>query len=288
MKSSPKKNLLILIFLALIWGSSYILMKKGLVAFSPIQVAALRIIISALVLLPFLRKIAPKNFIFILIVAFLGSGLPTFIYPYAITKIDSSMAGIINSLTPVFTVLFGILLFKNKIRLIQFFGLAISLFGAVLLILLGNENKEMTLNSFALIAVLAPLFYGLSSNVLKAKLTHIPALSLTANTFAMLLPFALIVLFRTDFISIMQTHPEAYSSIGFISILAIVGTAMALVIFNFLIKSTSAVYASSVTFLMPIVVLLWGIFDGENIGFIHILGLFLILAGVYVLNYIKK
>ena len=288
MKSSPKKNLLILIFLALIWGSSYILMKKGLVAFSPIQVAALRIIISALVLLPFLRKIAPKNFIFILIVAFLGSGLPTFIYPYAITKIDSSMAGIINSLTPVFTVLFGILLFKNKIRLIQFFGLAISLFGAILLILLGNENKEMTLNSFALIAVLAPLFYGLSSNVLKAKLTHIPALSLTANTFAMLLPFALIVLFRTDFISIMQTHPEAYSSIGFISILAIVGTAMALVIFNFLIKSTSAVYASSVTFLMPIVVLLWGIFDGENIGFIHILGLFLILAGVYVLNYIKK
>lgn len=288
MISKASKNLLVLIFLALIWGSSYILMKKGLVAFSPVQVAALRIIISALVLLPFLRKIAPKNFIYIVIVAFLGSGLPTFIYPFAITNIDSSMAGIINSLTPVFTVLFGILLFKTKIKLVQLFGLVISLFGAVLLILLGNENAEMTLNSYALIAVLAPMFYGLSSNVLKSKLTHIPALSLTANTFAILLPFAVVVLFKTDFLVVMKTNTAATASLGFISILAVIGTAMALVIFNFLIKTTSAVYASSVTFLMPIVVLLWGVFDGENIGFIHLLGLFFILVGVYVLNYIKK
>lgn len=288
MKTSPTKNLLTLVFLALIWGSSYILMKKGLVAFTPIQVAALRIIISGLVLLPFLRKVAPKNFIYILIVAFLGSGLPTFIYPYAITEISSSMAGIINSLTPVFTVLFGILLFKTKVKFIQLIGLSISLFGAILLILLGNENAVLSINSFALIAVLAPVFYGLSSNVLKAKLTHIPALSLTANTFAILLPFALGVLFKTDFIHVMQTHSEANISLFYISILAVVGTAMALVIFNFLIKSTSAVYASSVTFLMPIVVLIWGVFDGEKIGFIHLAGLSLILLGVYILNYLKK
>jgi len=287
-KSQPTKNFLTLIFLALIWGSSYILMKKGLVSFSAIQVASLRILISAIVLLPFLRKIQKKDWIFIAIVAFFGSGIPTFIYPLAITKIDSNIAGIINSLTPVFTMIFGVLLFKTQIKIVQVIGLLISFIGAAILILYGTSGESFSFSTYALIAVLAPLFYGFSSNVLKAKLNHIHALSLTANTFVLLFPFALIILLLTDFFQILKTDAVAYVSLSYIAVLAILGTAFALVIFNFLIKKTSAIYASSVTFLMPIVVLMWGFLSGEIIGIFHFIGLSLILMGVYLLNYFKK
>ncbi len=285
--SSSTKNLFTLISLALIWGSSYILMKRGLVAFSAIQVSALRIIISALVLAPFLRKVAKEDYLFLAITAFLGSGLPTFIYPLAISRVDSSVVGIINSLTPVFTLITGLIFFKIKVKWISVLGIFISLFGASLLILKGNSINELHISSFALVAMLAPMFYGFSSNVLKSKLNHIPALRLTAFTFALLLPFAIVILFSTDFLSVMKTHPKAYFSLGYISILAVLGTAFALVVFNFLIKKTTAVYASSVTFLMPVIVLLWGVFDGEDVGVLHIVALSLILFGVYVLNYLK-
>jgi drug/metabolite transporter (DMT)-like permease len=283
------KNHITLVFLALIWGSSYVLMKKGLVSFSPLQVAALRILISGIVLLPFLRKIEKKDFLSLTVVALLGSGIPTFIYPLAITRIDSSVAGIINSLTPVFTMLFGVLLFKTPIRAFQILGLVISLSGAILLVLLSNADKgNFEMNAFALVAILAPMFYGMSSNVLKANLNHIPALRLTASSFFIMLPFALGVLLSTDFVLILKTDKVAYQSLGYIAILAILGTALALVVFNFLIKRTSAVYASSVTFLMPIVVLFWSVLIGEKITWVHVLALLLILIGVYVLNFVKK
>lgn len=263
-------------------------MKRGLVAFSAIQVSSLRIIISFLVLSPFLRKMQKKDYKYLLITAFLGSGLPTFIYPIAITKVDSSVVGIINSLTPVFTVFFGVLFFKTKIKWISILGLIMALIGASLLILKGNSINNASINNYALLAVLAPLFYGLSSNILKSNLNHIPAQQITAFTFALIFPFAVAILFSTDFIYVMKTDSDALKSLGFVAVLAIFGTALALVVYNFLIKKVSAVYASSVTFLMPVIVLLWGVFDNEDIGFIHIAALCLILLGVYVLNYIKK
>ena len=287
-KSPSIKNLLILIFLAIIWGSSYILMKRGLVAFSAMQVSSLRIIISFLVLSPFLRMLNKKDLPFLLLTAIFGSGLPTYIYPIAIEKIDSSVVGVINSLTPVFTVIFGLVLFKIKTTWFSILGLIIALIGASLLILKGNNISNLTINSYALLAILAPLLYGFSSNILKFKLSHIPAKQITAFTFALLFPFALAMLLQTNFIEIIKSEPNVIESLAYISILAIVGTALALVVFNYLIKETSAVYASSVTFLMPAVVLLWGVFDNEDIGFIHIIALNLILFGVYVLNYYKK
>lgn len=286
--SASTKNFLILIALAVIWGSSYILMKRGLVAFSAIQVSTLRIIISALVLSPFIRKVQKKDIPFLLLTAFFGSGLPTFIYPVAITRVDSSVVGIINSLTPVFTLIFGVVLFKLKTNWLSVLGMFISLIGATVLILKGESIMNLSINSFALLAILAPVFYGFSSNILKSKLSHIQALRLTAFTFALLLPFAVVILFQTDFLAVMSSHPKALISLGYISVLAILGTAIALVVFNYLIKNTTAVYASSVTFLMPIIVLMWGVFDGEDIGVSHFIALLLILLGVYILNYFKK
>ncbi len=289
MTNASSKNIFTLVFLALVWGSSYVLMKRGLVAFSAVQVSALRIIISAVVLTPFLRKVSKKDLPFLVITAFLGSGIPTFIYPYVIeNNLGSSIAGIINSLTPVFTLFFGVLLFKTKTNWVSAIGIAIAFFGASFLIVSGKNLQELNINTFALIAILAPLFYGFSTNILKSKLNHIPALSLTAFTFALLLPFAIWVLFQTDFLFLLKNHENAYSSLGYIAILGVLGTAIALVVFNYLIRETTAIYASSVTFLMPIVVLAWGFYEGENIGIPHLMALLFILIGVYFLNYFKK
>ncbi|MFT4644527.1 MAG: drug/metabolite transporter (DMT)-like permease, partial [Planctomycetota bacterium] len=147
--SDATKNFFILIALALIWGSSYILMKRGLVAFSAMQVSALRIIISAIVLSPFLRKVSKKDIPFLVITGFLGSGLPTFIYPIAIAEVDSSVIGIINSLTPVFTLIFGVLLFKLKTNWLSVLGMFISLLGAGILVLRGESFQNLSINSFA-------------------------------------------------------------------------------------------------------------------------------------------
>ncbi|MGB1247595.1 MAG: DMT family transporter [Chitinophagales bacterium] len=283
-------NILLLIVLALIWGSSYFLMKRGLVTFSAMQVAMLRIIFAAIALLPFLPKaiknINRRDLFFALVVGVLGSGIPTYLYPLAITKIDSSITGIINALTPVFTVLFGWAFFQMKATPVKLLGIGTALFGASLLILQGADG--IAINQFALIAVLATMCYGFSGNVLKTKLNHVKAAQLTSLTFAMICPVAIAILFTTDFMTVVTTHEQVVPSMIYIAILGVFGTAFALVLFNLLIKRTDALYASSVTFLIPIVALAWGFYDGENIGWAHFVGLAAILVGVYMTNKQKQ
>lgn len=281
-------NVALLLILAVIWGSSYILMKRGLDSFSAVQVSMLRIIFAFLALLPFLPK-AIKNFNktdlkYALVVAVLGSGLPSYLFPLAITKVDSSVTGIINTLTPLFTMLFGWAFFQFKPTFFKIIGIIVALAGAAILVVKNTDGSSYSLNGFALLAVLATVCYGLSSNVLKSKLNHVRAAQLTSLTFALIGPFALIVLFSTDFVEVLQTNPKAYLSLAYIGLLGVIGTALALVLFNYLIKRTDALYASSVTFLMPIIAMFWGFLDKEKIGLSHLLGLFLVLIGVFLTN----
>jgi len=287
-------NIILLLVLALVWGSSYILMKKGLVSFSALQVSMLRIVFASIALLPFVKKaisnVPKKDLKFALVVALLGSGIPSYLFPLAIQNMDSSIAGIINALVPVFTMLFGWAFFKFKPNWMKFLGIFIALIGASFLILQGG-SKGFTINQYTFYAIAATICYGLSSNVLKAKLGDINSTQLTALTFAMIGPFALLILLQTNFISIITSNSEAFKSLIYIAILGVVGTAAALVLFNLLIKRTDAVYATSVTFLIPIIAMLWGYLDGEIIGVKHFIGMFFILLGVYLttrLNAIKK
>lgn len=288
-KTFPVINILLLIVLALIWGSSYILMKRGLESFSAVQVSMMRIIFASLALLPFLPK-ALKNTNkrdvgYALVVAVLGSGIPSYLYPLAITNVDSGLAGIINSLTPVFTLFFGWLFFSTSVGFNKVLGLAISLAGAGFLVLYNNEDyPSFSLNWYALAAVLATVCYGLSSNFLKSKLNHVVASQLTALTFFLISPLALAILLSTNFVEVVKTNPEATTSMSFILILGVLGTGVALVLFNYLIKRTDALYASSVTFLMPIIAIFWGLIDNEDIGIYHLAGLVCILIGVYIMN----
>lgn len=281
-------NVALLIILAFIWGSSYILMKRGLDSFSAVQVSMLRILFAFFALVPFLPK-AIKNFNktdvkYALVVAILGSGLPSYLYPLAITKVDSSVTGIINTLTPLFTMLFGWAFFQFKPTFFKVVGILVALSGAAILVVKSNDGVRFSLDGFAMLAVLATVCYGLSSNVLKSKLNHVRAAQLTSLTFALIGPVALIILLSTDFLDVINTNPKAWFSLGYIAILGVIGTALALVLFNYLIKRTDALYASSVTFLMPIIAMFWGFMDQEKIGVSHVVGLCLVLLGVFLTN----
>lgn len=287
-KRGFSSNVIILILLSLIWGSSYILMKKGLLVFSAVQVSMLRIVFSTLALLPFLpkaiRNLEKKDFIFIAFVGLFGSGIPSYLFPLAISHIDSGVAGIINSLTPVFVLFFGWLFFKTPLVKQKVLGLLLAILGASFLLFFKESAIKFELNHYAFYAVLATVCYGLSSNILKSKLSHVNSMELTSLSFALIGPFALIKLLSTDFLGIMEANPMAMQALSYIAILGFIGTALALVLFNYLIRKTDALYASTVTFMMPVVALAWAFLDGESLSINHYLGLAFILIGVYLTN----
>ncbi|GAB1348064.1 DMT family transporter [Ignavibacteriales bacterium] len=276
-----------LIVLAVIWGSSFILMKRGLEAYSPIQVGALRVVLSAFVLLPvawkhyllYLKKYW-KHFLFF---ACMTNLLPAILFAQAQSQISSSLAGILNSMTPIFTFAIGILLFSSPFKVNQALGLILGIAGSVMLILFGG-NGLGDINYYAFFVVLATMFYGLGNNFLRKNFMDIPPVALTAVSFMTVLPVALIILLFSGFIGTATTHPLALQSLGYIVILAIVGTAMSLILFNKLIQTTSAVFASTVTYLIPIVAVGWGLLDGETISIMHIGGLVLIISGIWFVS----
>ncbi len=276
-----------LIFLAFIWGSSFILMKKGLLVFDYMQVAALRIFISFLSLAPIALKnlyiITRKNLKSFLIVGFIGSGIPAFLFTLAQTRIDSSLAGMLNSLTPFFTLLIGTLFFGTKVWWKNALGVLLGLIGASGLIYKGGSLLDSN-SIYGLLVVLATICYGTNVNEVKYHLKGIKGLHITALGFLMVGPFAGLYLLFADYSNIQAPPQEWLQALGYISILAIVGTAMSLVIFNALIAHTTALFASSVTYIIPVFAIMWGLFDGEIIGLRQFLAIGIIMLGVYLVN----
>ncbi len=286
---------IILVILTLTWGSSFILIKKGLVTFSPYQVGALRIIMASVSLWFIggkrLLSIPTPSYKWILLAGFLGSFFPLFLFPMAEEEVDSGIAGVLNALVPLFTLILGIIFFKNKSSKRQFSGVLLGLIGTVLLIFLPtlfNDEasflgKEISLPHASLI-VLATIMYAINALVIKHKLSYLNPITLTTGLFSSITLFALIVLVYTGFFSEFSGSPKQMTALGFISILSVVGTALAMLLFNKLMQHTSAVFVSSVTYLMPIVALCWGILDGEQITFFHIFCFGIIILGVLMIN----
>lgn len=282
-------NWFILIALALIWGSSFILMKRGLDVYSSDEVAALRILIAFLFLSPLAFKHVKssmlKHWKGFLGMGMLGNFIPAFLFTKAETGISSSLTGMLNSLTPLFTMLLGILLFGAKTKLVNAIGILIGFVGAIGLLLVGKQEDMDQNMLFGLFVVLATVCYALSVNIIKKELNSVPAI--TATVWAMLFigPLAGIYLFGfTDFTQKLGHDPLALVSLGYVSILAILGTAISVVIFNVLIRNTNALFASSVTYLIPVVAILWGVLDGEDVQPAHFLWITIILMGVYLVN----
>lgn len=282
-------NWIILISLAFIWGSSFILMKRGLDVFSSDEVAALRIFIAFLFLSPLLFIHFKKQHLK-LWKAFLGMGvfgnlIPAFLFTKAETGISSSLTGMLNSLTPLFTLVLGVIFFSIKTKWINVAGIIIGFIGAVGLIFMSDNNDTNTDILYSFYVIIATVCYALSVNIIKKFLGNVSSVTATVWSMLFIGPIAGIHLFVfSDFIDDLKTNNHAFISLGYIAILAIFGTALAVIVFNVLVKNTTALFASSVTYLIPIFAMLWGIFDGETIQLAHILCVIIILTGVYLVN----
>jgi drug/metabolite transporter (DMT)-like permease len=290
------KSWLLLILLACIWGSSFILMKKGMYGqggraiFSAPQVASLRILLASLVLLPFalpyLKKLYyRKNLLLLLGVGLCGNLIPAFLFTYAETGISSGMAGMLNSFTPIFTLLVGLIIFRVPLKLIQLIGAAIGTAGIILLVLFGKSNTLAGNTEHILAVVAATLLYGLSLNLIKQGLSEFSPIEITTLTFTSILLPALGAFLYFGTPKVMMTHPEAGPAFLYISILGVIGTAMAVFLFNGIIKNSSALFASSVTYLIPIVAVIIGFYFSEEISWNQVGSMVIVLLGVFIVNY---
>jgi drug/metabolite transporter (DMT)-like permease len=279
---------ILIIILSIIWGSSFILIKKGIEVFSPAQVGALRMSFAFIALLPYaltnIRKLHWKRWRLIFLIGLLGNLIPAYLFALAETELKSSLTGILNALTPLFTVIISFSLFKNKIWVFQIFGLIIAFAGSIGLSFVTDRGDFGSMNFFVWFVVLATVLYSFSLNLIKQYFDDTKALLLTSFSLFSIGPLALIVLFSTDFLHRIESVPGAMESLGYLAILGLVGTAFALILYNKLIRITSAVVASSVTYLIPFIAVIWGLLDGESLYLLHYIGMAITIVGIYMVN----
>ncbi len=277
----------VLLFLSLIWGTSFILMKKGLTSYSHTQVAAFRIFFSFVFLLPFtiknIKVIRRENIQSLIIVGLIGFAIPAFLFTKAQTRIDSSQAGMLNSLTPLFTLVIGLMAYRTSARWMNIVGLILGLAGAIGLMWNRDLNMLKGINVFALFIVVATICYGINVNEIKFKLMDLTSLEITSLAFLFTGPIAGVYLLFTDFTPASQT-PDYLLNLAYIAILALFSSVIAVLIFNHLIKYTTTLFAASVTYIIPLFAIMWGILDGENIRLIQFFWIAIILLGVYLVN----
>ena len=278
-----------LILLSLIWGSSFILIKKGLVGLSPLQVGSLRIVMAGLFLFLFgfkkIRKITKKEWKWIAATGFLGTFFPAFLFAFGQTEIDSAIASILNSTVPLLTLITGLLFFGAIFIRRQFIGVMIGLLGTVLLIVSGASLNPGQNYYFSLLPLLATIMYAFNANLIKHYLQEIPVLRLTVGSFVAIFPCALLVLCSTGFFEAkFLALEETRISLLYVAILGIAGTGIAKVIFYRLVQISSPVFSTSFTYLIPIVAFMWGFLDGESFGLWQLFAAAVILTGVYLAN----
>lgn len=277
-----------LISLSLIWGSSFILIKKALVGLEADQLGSLRIIFSSIIIILIawkrLSKITKLEWKWITISAFLGSFFPAFLFAFAEKEIDSAVASIINSIVPLNTVIIGMVLFNIRSTKRQIIGVLIGLAGTYMLIMSGiklNPDQNYLYSGFV---ILCSFLYALNVNIIKKYLQHLSALTITVGHFAVIIIPAVIVFYFSDFDVNSLKNQETINSVIYVLILAVFGTALAKILFNKLIKISSPVFASSVTYSMLIVSIFWGLVDGEKFSIYQLIATIIIILGVLLTN----
>lgn len=286
------KNILpviILASLAVTWGSSFILIKRALEYFTPQEVGALRIVITFLFFIPFaivhFKTIKKKHILYLAIVGIIGSTIPAFLFAYAETGIDSSLAGILNSLTPLFTFIISFSFFKYRAKWFNVIGLIIAFTGAMGLITYSGEGHVAFNFKYASYIILAAICYAINVNVIKYKLSDLKNISVATFGFILAgIPTTVYLYVYTPFLHSVTSQAQILTGMGYLALLSILGTAIALIAFYYLIKISSTVFSSSVTYLIPIVAVLWGIFDGEVFKASYMIWITFILSGIYLVN----
>jgi drug/metabolite transporter (DMT)-like permease len=283
---------ILLVILASLWGSSFILIKRGLVGLTPGELGAFRMVSASIFLLPIaikrLNRVEKEQWKFLASVGSFGSLIPGFLFALAQVKVDSGIVGVVNALTPIFTILIGIAIYRQKHPLSIYLGVLIGFVGTTALVLAGSENG-MGFNSYILYVVLATACYGANVNIIKYHLHKLQALTVTAISLLIGGPIALVYLIGfTDFFSKVISSPEVQVAAGYTALLGVLSTAIALSLFNKILQITDPIFASSVTYLIPIVAIIWGVLDNEVLLPLHYVGIATIILGVYITNRLRK
>lgn len=279
----------LLVLLAMIWGTSFILIKQGLEVFPPDEVGALRVTAACLFMLPYsltqIRDLEFKDHMKLLASGLMGVFIPAFLFATAQTKLPSAVTGILNTLSPLFTMVSGALLFGVVFRGYAILGVLIGLGGTTILMLTGSGSELLGVHWFGLLVVFACGLYGSNLNFIKYKINHLKPMTISSVSLLWIGPLAAIYLFGfSDFLPRLQSHEGALKAMGFIVLLGCMSTAIAGSLFTLLVKLKGPLYSSSVTYLMPVVAVLWGVLDGEQLLPGHLLGMILIVGGVWVAN----
>ncbi|AZA78552.1 DMT family transporter [Chryseobacterium sp. G0186] len=290
--NADKEKWLLLAILSIIWGSSFILIKKSLEHFNPFQVGSLRVLIAGIILLPIAisnYKLFPKKHIkWLILAAFTGNFIPMFLFPIAETEISSSIAGIINSMMPIFVIIVGALIWKFETTKKQIIGTFISFAGVCILAFGGGDSGELKIIPILLL-LLATFCYALSTTTVKSKLMDLSSTVLSAFIFSFVLIFpSIIALTSTGFFSEFSFSRDNLMGLLFVSLLSVFGTGLAMMMNYRLLKVSTPLFASTVTLVMPIVAIIWGIIDGEKLTYIQFLGAGIIIAGLIFLRENQK
>jgi drug/metabolite transporter (DMT)-like permease len=276
---------ILLAVLSLIWGSSFILIKKGLVGLNPFQLGSLRMLFAAafLVIIGFksITKIPQHKWKFIALTALFGTFIPAYFFALAETNIESSVTSVLNALTPLNALIIGITAFKIEFKRAQMLGILIGFFGTLLLILNGAIHHPGQNYYYAIFAIVGSICYGINVNLIKRHLSDLSPLSITTGNFIIMSIPAAIILYSSGFFDIMHQEKVQYS-VWFILILGVLGTGVANILFFKLIQMSSPVFSTMVTYLIPIVAFFWGVLDGEFLTGVQCLGAAIILVGVYL------
>ena len=281
------KKWLYLIILSLIWGSSFILMKRGLLAFTSDQVAGLRIFFSFIIFIPIIRThikhLKRKHLKSLLLVGFIGNAIPAYLFTTAQVHISSSLAGMLNSLTPFFALIIGLVFYRTSSNWLNVLGVFIGLFGALGLVVKDFSDIYSGFDKYALLVALATLMYGTSINEIKTNLSELSGVTIASLVFLFIGPISGILLIFSD-LQATYENPLFWSSLFYVFLLALFSSVIAVVMFNTLIKYTTALFGASVTYIIPIFAIIWGLLDGETITMMQFLWISVIMLGVYLVN----
>jgi len=281
--------ILLFVVLALIWGTSFILIKQGLKVFDADEVGALRVSAAAFFLLPFailrLKELKSNHYGKLLLSGLLGVFFPSFLFALAQTKLASSITGIGNSLTPIFTLIIGALIFGQRFRKESIVGIIIGLIGTVILISAKSSGGFGDVNAYFFLIILACTMYATNLNFVKYKIPDLQPMTITSISIMFIGVLALTYLLGfTSFINTMKAEPGAWKAFGFICLLGLMSTSLAMLLFNKLVKVSSPLFTSSITYVIPIVAVMWGILDDEQLFIGHYIGMVAIIGGVYLAN----
>jgi drug/metabolite transporter (DMT)-like permease len=279
----------LLILLSLIWGTSFILMKRGLTVFSPGEVGSIRVVAASIFLLPFaiarLKELKGIQYGKLMASGLMGIFFPAFLFATAQTRMESSVTGIMNSLTPICTLLVGVFVFSQPFRPQSLIGILIGLAGTVVLIFSKSGGHLGGVNIYAFLVIIACILYACNLNFIKYKIPELKALTITSVSILLISPLALIYLLgSTDFSAKLSTEPGAWKALSFLILLGIMSTSLATILFNHLVKISTPLFTSSVTYIIPIVAVMWGLLDGEQLVIGHFIGMILVIGGVYLAN----